>query len=62
MAFPPHASPASPKRDHIDVLIPYVGPLYINMRVRVGALERACEQASCDVPPPLTKCHGYFKV
>lgn len=29
--FPPHVSPASLKRDHIDVLIVHVGPLYISM-------------------------------
>lgn len=32
---PPHVSPASLERDHIDVLFPFVGPLYISMRVWV---------------------------
>lgn len=41
MAFPPHVSPASLKRDHVDVLTPYVGPLYTSMRVENARLVHA---------------------
>lgn len=69
MAFPPHVSPASLKRDHIDVLIPYVGPLYISIYismcvnalfVHVSILCECGQMNSMCCPPP-TKYHCYFK-
>ena len=47
MTFPPHVSPASLKRDHIDVLIPYVGPLYISTRVCVCVCVCVCPLRAC---------------
>lgn len=64
MAFPPHVSPASLKRDHIDVLTPYVGPLYISMCVKNAQSVRGNVHWSVRVNrpvAPLTKHHGYFK-
>lgn len=59
--FPPHVSPASLKRDHIDVLTPYVGPLYISMCVKNAHVNVHWSVRVNRPVAPLTKYHGYFK-